>query len=752
MRLNIMALIGYPEIFLAVLCFLVLCYLSNRNQLLINWPLVGMLPQMLLNVHRLYDWFITMAEKCEGTYIFKGPWFANLDMLGTVNPANVQYIMSTNFANYPKGAEFKKMFDIFGDGLLGADSDSWKYQRKKARALTTNRQFLQVLAKTSRDKVEKGLIPFLEHVCTNGLVVDLQSLVHRFSFDISITLVTGYDPQNLSITFPKDPFSEAMDVIEDIIFYRHLTPEIFWKLQRGPWFANMDMLVTVNPANVQYIMSTNFANYPKGTEFKKMFDIFGDGLFSADSDSWKYQRKIAKSLTTTRQFLQVLAKISGDKVEKGLIPVLEHVCTHGLVVDLQSLVHRFSFDIGIALVTGNDPQNLSINFPKDPFSEAMDVIEDIIFYRHVTPEIFWKLQRWLGFGLEPKMKESWETVDNIIADYISRKRKELSNENNLQKDGEFADFLTSYITMEGEISRPDKDKFMRDTMFNFLIAGRENSLSWFFWLVYTNPGVLGKIREELKSLAPANEGEQKWCLFDVEDLKKLVYLHAAICEALRLYPAVPIEHKAPIKPDVLPSGHQVDPKKKIIFSAFVMGRMKFIWGEDCLEFKPERFITEGGGIKQVPTYKFVAFNTGPRTCIGKEIALTQMKAMAAAVIHNYDVEVVEGHPVVPHCASIILHMKHGLMEKEELETREGGVGDGEVGDGEGGDLGLRAGGAQDEPVDEEGDEEDDGDAYDGDGEAAKDGGLSSKGWRVVGIGLGRGRQRQRRQTTEEEEE
>ncbi|KAJ4850907.1 hypothetical protein Tsubulata_009472 [Turnera subulata] len=241
-------------------------------------------------------------------------------------------------------------------------------------------------------------------------------------------------------------------------------------------------------------MSTNFANYPNGTEFQKMFDIFVNGLFSSDYDSWKYQRKIAKSLTTTRQFL----------------------C---------------SLDIGITLVTGYDPQNLSINLPRDPLTEAMDVAEDIIFYRHITPEIFWKLQRWLGFGLEPKMKKAWDAMDNIIADYISRKREELGKQKNLLKDGEFADLLTSYINMEGEISRPDKDQFMRDTMFNFLVSGRENSLSWFFWLVYTNPRALAKIREELKSLVPAKEGDrqQLWHQFDNEDLKKLVYLHAAMC-------------------------------------------------------------------------------------------------------------------------------------------------------------------------------------------------------------------------------
>ncbi|KAI8031953.1 Alkane hydroxylase MAH1 [Camellia lanceoleosa] len=49
----------------------------------------------------------------------------------------------------------------------------------------------------------------------------------------------------------------------------------------------------------------------------------------------------------------------------------------------------------------------------------------------------------------------------------------------------------------------------------------------------------------------------------------------------------------------------------------------------------------------------------PRTCLGKGIAYTQMKAVSPAIIHNYNVRVVEGHPVVPN-ASIILYMKHGL--------------------------------------------------------------------------------------------
>ncbi|KAL2907273.1 Alkane hydroxylase MAH1 [Bienertia sinuspersici] len=93
-----------------------------------------------------------------------------------------------------------------------------------------------------------------------------------------------------------------------------------------------------------------------------------------------------------------------------------------------------------------------------------------------------------------------------------------------------------------------------------------------------------------------------------------------------------------------------------------MARMKSIWGDDCNEFKPERWITESGKIKHEPSYKFLAFNAGPRTCLGKDMAFTQMKAVAATIIKNYKFQAVEGHLVVPDI-SIILRMKHGLKVK-----------------------------------------------------------------------------------------
>nr|GEY34598.1 alkane hydroxylase MAH1-like [Tanacetum cinerariifolium] len=99
---------------------------------------------------------------------------------------------------------------------------------------------------------------------------------------------------------------------------------------------------------------------------------------------------------------------------------------------------------------------------------------------------------------------------------------------------------------------------------------------------------------------------------------------------------------------------------KIILPFYSMGRMKSIWGEDCMGFKPERWILENGRIKHEPSYKFTAFNAGPRTCVGKNMAFSTMKILSTTIIYNYHIELMKGRLVVP-ADSVILQMKHGLM-------------------------------------------------------------------------------------------
>ncbi|TYH45343.1 hypothetical protein E1A91_D11G251300v1 [Gossypium mustelinum] len=505
-----MALVSVFEAVLALICFLFLCCLRNKNRSPKSFPIVGMLPELILNIHRIHDWCTETFERCHYTFLFNGPWFAKMNILGTCDPANVHYIMSSNFNNFPKGPEFKQLFDVLGDGIFNTDMDLWRKQRIVAQEFMRNHLFLKFLLRTTRDKVEKGLIHVIDYVAKQGLVVNLEDVFQRFTFDTTCILVTGYDPK----------------------------------------------------------------------------------------------------------------------------------C-------------------------------LSLEFPEAPFSKALDDVEEAIFYRHVRPQSFIKLQRWLKMGQEQKYRKAWEVLDDIMTKYICQKRKELDTRTKglvSQNGADGVDLLTSYITEEKPTGLKCDDKFLRDTILNMMLAGRDttsSALTWFIWLVSRHPIVENKIIEELQSKLPAEETKKRR-LFNAEEVKDLVYLHGALCEALRLYPPVPFQHKEPLKPDILPSGHPVHPTMKILFSLYAMGRIKSFWGEDCLEFKPERWINERGRIKHEPSYKFMSFNAGPRTCLGKDVAFLQMKAVASAIIYNYRIHVSEETPVVP-AVSIILHTKNGLMAR--ISTR-----------------------------------------------------------------------------------
>lgn len=427
---------------------------------------------------------------------------------------------------------------------------------------------------------------------------------------------------------------------------------------RGPWFLGMDFLVTSDPANVNQVFNVNFPNYPKGKEFLEIFDILGDGIFNADDESWKSQRKRAHALMSSPGFRGFVARCSRDKVENALVPLMERLAERGGVVDLQDVFLRLTFDMTCNLVFGVDPGCLSEEFPTVPFARAMDDAMEAIFFRHIVPPSCWKLMRWLKIGKEKKLMDASVVIEDFVAQNIAKKRAE-------RIYGE--DLLTSYMqedataaAKEGGGKGDDDDKFLRDTTVNLMLAGRDTTgvaLSWFFWLLAENPKVKSKIMEELNEFVPNEEEEGGH--FNPDLLSKLVYLHAALCECLRLYPSVPFEHKAPVRTEALPSG-TAKAGEKILFCTYTMGRMEGVWGKDCREFRPERWISERGRLRHEPSYKFLSFNCGPRTCLGKEVAFTQMKTVAVAVLRRFDVEVVKGHVVEPKL-SIILHMKNGLM-------------------------------------------------------------------------------------------
>ena len=444
---------------------------------------------------------------------------------------------------------------------------------------------------------------------------------------------------------------------------------------KGPWFAGMNFIVTCDPANANHIFNTHFAGYPKGHDFREIFDFLGDGIFNVDDDLWRYQRRTAHAKLNSLQFQSVVEKWSREKVASAVLPLLETMEVSGTTVNLQDVFSRFVFDINCRLVLGVDPCSLAPDFPVLPFSVAVDTAQEISFLRHFVPMFWWKFKRALGIGTEKRLAMANEVIDQFIAQCIVKRREGQGDQTSpailsLYMDSDYLDDLSHLET--GVIEYFRSDKFVRDSLLTFLIAGVDSTaaaLSWFYHLLLKNPNTEKKIVQELYEVCPSLlEGQPpSWTVFDAEKIERLVYLHAALCETMRLFPPIPLNHKSSLMEDVLPSGHKVQPNTSIFYSIYSAGRMKKVWGDDCLEFKPERWISDDGKQKTEPSYKFLVFHCGPRTCLGKAMAFTEMKIIAATLIYNFHIQATEDH-VAEHKLSIALQMKNGL--KVKVKKRE----------------------------------------------------------------------------------
>lgn len=103
------------------------------------------------------------------------------------------------------------------------------------------------------------------------------------------------------------------------------------------------------------------------------------------------------------------------------------------------------------------------------------------------------------------------------------------------------DILSRFI----ELKETDP-KYLRDIILCFIIAGKDTTattLSWFLYMMCKHPHVQEKIAQEIREVTTVADGssiDELVARITEENLEKMQYLHAALSETLRLYPAVPV--------------------------------------------------------------------------------------------------------------------------------------------------------------------------------------------------------------------
>lgn len=319
---------------------------------------------------------------------------------------------------------------------------------------------------------------------------------------------------------------------------------------KGPWFTNLNCVVTSDPRNIEYLLKTKFSNFPKGEYFQNTVrDLLGDGIFSADNEIWQRQRKTASLEFHSAKFRNLTTESLLELVHSRLLPVLEDSLKQSLPVDLQDILLRLTFDNVCMIAFGVDPGCLRPGLPDIPFAQAFEAATEATLFRFVTPTSIWKAMRSLNIGTEKKLNDSIKEVDKFAEDVIRTRKKELSLASKYEKQR--SDLLTVFMLLKDEQGRPFSDKFLRDICVNFILAGRDTSsvaLSWFFWLLNRHPEAEEKILTEIcQILSERQDAKEKEDLqnpiFMPEEVKKMEYLQAALSEALRLHPSVPVDHK-----------------------------------------------------------------------------------------------------------------------------------------------------------------------------------------------------------------
>ncbi|CAL1403971.1 unnamed protein product [Linum trigynum] len=395
-------------------------------------------------------------------------------------------------------------------------------------------------------------------------------------------------------------------------------------------------VITASPANVHHILKSNFPNYPKGKQFSALLgDLLGRGIFNADGHRWLFQRKMA-SLELGSVSVRVFASdVFNSEIESRLIPLLSAAA--GGELDMQDIYRRFTFDTISRFSFGYDPGCLEISLPESEFAAAFDAASRLSAERAMAASpVVWRVKRFLRVGSERRLRDAIRTVDRLSQEVIDRRRQ--------TGFAGKSDLLSRFMAAGVEDSGGRDDGYLRDIVKSFLLAGRDtvaSGLTSFFWLTSRNPSVEAKIRSEAEEVLGRHHND---AVPSFAEMTEMHYLTSAVYETLRLFPPVQFDSKFALNDDVLPDGTIVRKGDRVTYHPYAMGRMESIWGPDCLEFRPERWLNDDGLFVPRSPYEYPVFQGGSRVCLGKEMAIVEMKTVILAVIRRFNVRVADpGH-------------------------------------------------------------------------------------------------------------
>ncbi|KAL1411303.1 hypothetical protein Q8F55_002254 [Vanrija albida] len=280
------------------------------------------------------------------------------------------------------------------------------------------------------------------------------------------------------------------------------------------------------------------------------------------------------------------------------------------------------------LLTGKDMAELRETPTSPPtYTSAIEVLHHRGQVNSTVGCIPSPYKPWARYIPDPFFRKGIAVARNAAKIAIAAVRDRLENPPTHDRE----DLLARLAEARDEKGSPiSRDELTAEAMTQ-LIAGSDttaNSSCAMLYYAAGTPGVLEKLQAELDDVIDEDS------LPTYDAVKGLPYLDAVYKESMRIHSTVAIGLPRIVpddSPGVTVAGHYFPPGTVLSVPIYSLHHSKDIWGDDADTFRPERW--EHATPRQ--NNAFMPFSTGPRGCIGRNVAEMELKLMLAAWARRY---------------------------------------------------------------------------------------------------------------------
>jgi len=401
-----------------------------------------------------------------------------------------------------------------------------------------------------------------------------------------------------------------------------------WSEQYGKRYriklGGKDVVVISDTELINHILRNRPATFRRLSSIEPVFkEVGAHGLFSAEGDDWKRQRKIVmKALDKAhlRHFFPTLRKIT-ERLKKRW----EDAAEKNIEVDILQDLMRYTVDVTTQLAFGYD-------------SNTIECDEDVIqkHLAHVLPAVNRRVNSpfpyWQFFKLpaDKALDKAMVEIRAEVSKIIKQCRLKLADNPELKQAP--TNFLEAILSDVDGSDESFSDEEIFGNILTILIAGEDttaNSLAWVFHYLTKYPEVQRKLQCESMSIL----GDEKIAT-DIASMERLPFFDAVMTETLRLKSVVPVMFFEP-KNDIELGGLSL-PKGTPLFILTRKISVDESNVEDAGSFKPERWLTERNKVTDNSLQLAnIPFGAGPRFCPGRHLSLLESKMVLSMLCQSF---------------------------------------------------------------------------------------------------------------------